>query len=162
MVRVSDEDAGELVAIPKFWYKWTRDGDSMLLQIADYPEEGFYCSPAHSDREDGNGERDIVYIGRYHCSTSDYKSTSGVKPKNNLTIQSARLHITALGKDIYQEDFYMWWTINMLYLVEYADWNDQATLGYGQGSLTTMGYTDDMPYHTGTTLDNKETYGCSL
>lgn len=74
MVRVTDAVAGELVAIPKFWYKWTKSGNSLKLQIADKETDGFHVSPAHADRGDGKGERDIVYIGRYHCNTNNYKS----------------------------------------------------------------------------------------
>ena len=52
MVRVTDSTAGELVAIPKFWYKWTRSGNTMKLQIADKYVDGFSVSPAHMDRGD--------------------------------------------------------------------------------------------------------------
>ena len=53
MVRVTDAVAGELVAIPKYWYKWTKSGDTLKLQIADKATAGFYVSPAHADRGDG-------------------------------------------------------------------------------------------------------------
>lgn len=42
---VDDATAGKLVKIPKYWYKWTRSGSTMKLQIADGPEEGFHVSP---------------------------------------------------------------------------------------------------------------------
>ncbi len=45
MVRVTDAVAGELVAIPKFWYKWTKSGNSLKLQIADKETDGFHVSP---------------------------------------------------------------------------------------------------------------------
>ena len=50
----------------------------------------------------------------------------------------------------------------MLYLVEYANWNSQATIGYGcspSGSKFNLGATDSMVYHTGTTAANRTTYG---
>jgi hypothetical protein len=56
----------------------------------------------------------------------------------------------------------MLWTIRMLYLVEYADWNSQNVIGFGRspsGSVFTMGYTDNMSYHTGTDAANRTTYG---
>ena len=158
---VDDAEAGKLVKIPKFWYKWTRSGSSMKLQISDAEQPGFYVSPAHADRGDGSGERDYVYVGRYHCATSTYKSTSGVVPANNLTRAQFRTNIHNLGTKIWQQDFAMWWTINMLYLVEFASWNSQAKIGGGCSETTAtssavynMGYTDSMPYHTGTTSNS--------
>jgi hypothetical protein len=56
----------------------------------------------------------------------------------------------------------MLWTIRMLYLVEYADWDAQKVIGYGSspsGSAFTMGYTDSMTYHTGTDQSSRTTYG---
>lgn len=162
MVRVTDTVAGELVAIPKFWYKWTKSGNSLKLQIADKETDGFHVSPAHADRGDGKGERDIVYIGRYHCNTNNYKSQSGVKPKANITRSTARTSIHSLGSNIWQSDIQMRMTIWMLYLVEFADWNSQKTIGKGCGNNSAtenMGYTDSMPYHTGTTLASRDSYG---
>lgn len=162
MVRVTDAVAGELVAIPKFWYKWTKSGNSLKLQIADKETDGFHVSPAHADRGDGKGERDIVYIGRYHCNTNNYKSQSGVKPKANITRSTARTSIHNLGSNIWQSDIRMRMTIWMLYLVEFADWNSQKTIGKGCGNNSAtenMGYTDSMPYHTGTTLASRDSYG---
>ena len=161
-MRVTDAVAGELVAIPKFWYKWTKSGNSLKLQIADKETDGFHVSPAHADRGDGKGERDIVYIGRYHCNTNNYKSQSGVKPKANITRSTARTSIHNLGSNIWQSDIQMRMTIWMLYLVEFADWNSQKTIGKGCGNNSAtenMGYTDSMPYHTGTTLASRDSYG---
>jgi hypothetical protein len=56
----------------------------------------------------------------------------------------------------------MYWTIMMLYLVEYADWNSQKKIGYGCGNgsaAENAGLTDDMIYHTGTNAVNRTTYG---
>ena len=50
----------------------------------------------------------------------------------------------------------------MLYLVEFADWNSQVKIGYGcstSGDPMSMGYTDSMPYHTGTTASARTSYG---
>ena len=158
---VDDADAGKLVKIPKFWYKWTRSGSSMKLQISDSEQTGFFVSPAHADRGDGSGERDYVYVGRYHCAASTYKSTSGVTPAGNITREQFRSNIHNLGSKIWQNDFAMFWTLRMLYLVEFADWNSQAKIGGGCSQTTAassavynMGYTDSMPYHTGTTSNS--------
>ena len=158
----STRTGGVMVAIPKFWYKITQSGAGMKVQIADAATTGFSPSPAHMNRGDGAGERDVVYIGRYHCSTSDWKSTSGVKPKASITRSTARSSIHNLGAKIWQSDFAMRFTLWLLYIVEFADWNSQAKIGYGCGnnsSTENMGYTDSMPYHTGTTQSSRTTYG---
>ena len=161
MVRTTDAVARELVAIPKYWFKWTKSGNSMKLQIADKATVGFSVSPAHADRGDGKGERDRVYVGRYHCNSS-YKSVTGAAPQANITRASARSSIHAAGSTIWQYDFAMYWTIMMLYLVEFADWNAQAKIGYGCGNNSAaqnVGASDGMPYHTGTMQSSRTTYG---
>ena len=100
-------------------------------------------------------------MGRYHCRDSDYKSYGGESPKVSITRSAARSGIHALGDNVCQSDFAMMFTLWLLYIVEYADWNSQKVIGYGCGSLGAMGYTDDMPYHTGTMLANRATYGRS-
>lgn len=161
MTRVSDPVAGELVQIPKYWYKWTQSGASLQLQIANAPQEGFYVSPAHCDRGDGQGERDIVYVGRYHCA-NDYTSKTAVSPIADISLQNARTGITSLGSGYWMYDWSMIWTIRMLYLVEFADWNCQKIVGYGCGNGSfagAVGYTDAMEYHTGTSQIDRTTYG---
>ena len=151
-----------MVKIPKFWFKWTKTGSKLKLQIADAAVSGFSVSPAHMDRGDGSGERDYVYVGRYHCGSSAYKSVSGQSPKANITRSAARTAIHNLGTTTWQMDYAMRLTIQMLYLVEYADWNSQAKIGYGCGNNSAaagMGYTDAMTYHTGTSQANRTTYG---
>ena len=161
MVIYNDATAGTLVAIPKYYYKWTRTGSAMKLQISPDPQDGFFVSPAHADRGDGQGERDYVYVGRYHCNTS-YKSQAGSQPAANMTRAAARSSIHNLGSTYWQYDYAMYWTIMMLYLVEYANWNSQATIGYGcspSDAKFNMGATDNMVYHTGTSAASRTTYG---
>ena len=164
--RVTNSDAGELVKIPKFWYKTDFNNNKHKFQIADYPAEGFSVAPAFMDRGDGKGERDYVYVGRYHCSSSDYKSASGVKPKANITRADFRTAIHNLGSDVWQWDYATFITIQMLYLVEYANWNVKETVGGGCYEGTSYvddtfncGGTDSMPYHTGTVSANHSDYG---
>lgn len=133
MVRVT-QDGNELVAIPKYWVKVSHA--PFKIQIADKETPGYQVSPAHRDRGDGKGERDVVYIGRYECDGS-YMSRSGIH---------------ALGAEYWQADFALqltWW---FLYIVEYADWNGQTAIGQGSVTLNKInntGTTDSMVYHTG-------------
>jgi hypothetical protein len=115
------------------------------------------------DRGDGKGERDYVYVGRYHCNAL-YGSTTGVTPKANITRAAARTGCHALGDNYWQFDFALFWTTRLLYLIEMANFDSQAVIGYGRGngsSAVTMGYTDTMPYHTGTMAANRTTYGAN-
>lgn len=52
----------------------------------------------------------------------------------------------------------------MLYLVEFADWNSQAKIGYGCGKnkLENVGASDNMQYHTGTMQTNRTDYGVGV
>ena len=158
-------DGNVMVKIPKFWYKITKVGNSLSFKIADGPVKGFNVSPAHADRGDGVGERDYVYIGRYKCTSSSYKSVTNTALKTNITRATARSGITSLGSGYYMQDFALWWTVRMLYLVEFADWNSQAVIGYGCGnnsSTVNTGTTDSMSYHTGTMQSTRTTYGTGI
>lgn len=165
MVRSTDPNAGEVVAIPKFYYKWETDGTKATgLKISMGKQPGFKTSPAHMDRGDGKGERDVIYVGRYHsCSTN--KSTTGQMPKTKITRSNARTAVHSLGSNVWSFDFATRVTIWMLYLVEFADWNSQAKIGYGCGnnsSAENVGASDSMQYHTGTMQANRTDYGVGV
>ena len=157
-----ERTGGTMVKIPKFWYKITQNGAGMKVQIADGPADGFSVSPAHMDRGDGKGERDAVYVGRYHSGSSTKKSKTGETPYNNATRSTMRTQLHNLGSNLWQMDFATRFTLWLLYIVEFADWNSQAKIGYGCGNgsgVQAMGYTDSMPYHTGTTQSSRTSYG---
>lgn len=159
-----DTLGNSLVSIPKFWYKINKTASTLTIQIADGPIAGFNVSPAHRARNAQDNDKDIVYIGRYHCD-ADYKSKSGVIPKASITRAAARAGVHALGNEYWQLDISMWITIWMLYIVEFANWDSQATIGYNCGnnsSKENTGSTDAMPYHTGTMQTSKTTYGVGL
>lgn len=145
-----------LVSIPKYWYKWAKSGTTQTLQIADRPVPGFHVSPMHADRGDGKGERDIAYIGRYKCSSS-HISASGQTPVNSITITTARSKIKALGDGFYQQDYACFWTVRMLFLVEWATWDSQSILqntsNFDSQSAIVTGKTYGMSYHTGISAD---------
>ena len=178
MVPYMDILMGSMVAIPKFYYKWTKTDDYLQLQVATYAADGFSVSPAHMDRGDGNGERDVVYIARYHGEQTALQSLPGFAPARGATRAAMRLAISSSQTDAGVEgyslqDYAMFWTWRMLYLVEYANWNGQAMIGYGTGNNNgdgtedpgeqtapyNNGTTDQMVYHTGTMQTSKSTPG---
>ena len=151
---------GVEVKEPKYWFKWTKTGRKLKLQIADGYVEGFSVDPVNRDRGDGLGELDFSYIGRYHCA-SGYKSTTGAAQQVNITRSQARSGIHNLGANFWQMDFAQFWYVNMLFLVEFADWNGER-IGRGcstSGSKMNNGQTDAMGYHTGTTAASRDSYG---
>ena len=159
MVR-ENRAGGVEVKEPKYWFKWTKTGKKLRLQIADGPVDGFSVDPVNRDRGDGLGELDYSYIGRYHCA-SGYKSTTGAAQQVNITRSQARSGIHNLGANFWQMDFAQFWYVNMLFLVEFADWNGER-IGRGcstNGSKMNNGQTDAMGYHTGTTAANRDSYG---
>ncbi len=148
MTKVTDGN-NVLVAIPKFWVKVTHS--PFKVQITDQATDGFQVSPAHRDRGDGVGERDVVYIGRYECNSSYYSKT-GQAPKVSTALATFRSGIKALGTGYYQADYALQLTLFYLYLVEFADWNSQSKIGRGNvdsGAVINTGGTDSMTYHTG-------------
>lgn len=155
-----NRSGGVEVKEPKYWFKWTKTGKKLKLQIADGPVEGFSVDPVNRDRGDGLGELDHSYIGRYHCA-SGYKSTTGAAQQVNITRSTARTGIHNLGSNFWQMDFAQFWYVNMLFLVEFADWNGER-IGRGcstSGSKMNNGQTDAMGYHTGTTAASRDSYG---
>lgn len=155
---------GVEVKEPKYWFKWTKTGKKLKLQIADGPVEGFYVDPVNMDRDDGLGELDFSYIGRYHCAPDTYKSETNKAQRVTITRSMARTSIHNLGSNFWQIDFAQMWYVGMLYLVEFADWDGQKTIGRGGSAsgykrLENNGMTDVMQYHTGTTAANRDTYG---
>lgn len=152
---------GVMVKEPKYWYKWTKTDKKLKLQIADGPVEGFHVDPVNMDRGDGLGELDFSYIGRYHCASGTYKSETNKAQQVSITRSTARTNIHNLGANIWQMDFAQFWYVNMLFLVEFADWNGER-IGRGcsaSGSKENNGRTDAMQYHTGTTASNRNSYG---
>lgn len=171
MVRVTDPEAGEVVAIPKFYYKWTQEDptNDLKLQISMYPHKGFYVSPAHMDRGDGKGERDVIYVGRYTSGSGNYGTAVASLSKKSLygglTRDQYRTRIHNLGQNVWQWDYATVITIQMLYIVEFSTWDCKYTIGYGcsvNSERMKNGSTDYMEYCTGTLLDSRTKFGASI
>lgn len=56
----SNRDGGVMVAIPKLWYKLTKNGNGLKIQIATKAMTGF---SVHMNRGNSKGERAVGYIG---------------------------------------------------------------------------------------------------
>lgn len=130
-----------VVYIPEFYYKVKKIGSEIYFYIADGVIEGFNKHP-------GSG----CYVGRY-TATSGYNIRSGQTSVVNMTRAVARTNARSKGTGWQLYDYKTYNAIILLYIVEFADWNSQATIGRGyvdnnSGQINT-GQTDTMIYHTG-------------
>lgn len=143
------------VRIPVYWYKITNTATELKIQIADYAAEGFNVSPAHCVRTTG-GEKtvlyDNIYVGRYKAKTG-VPALPGDRP-TQVSGSVTNIDIDCSRAGTVRTSHRTMWTINMLYLVEAASWNQIEGVGLAYytdtGGYIEVGGTDNMPYHTGT------------
>lgn len=116
-----DGSNGEVMTrFPEFWYKREQKDGYEYIYIADYAADGFIKSEQFS-------------LSRYTASgtTSRLNSKSGATPLNNVTPANFRTSAKALGNGWGLLDVWHWSILQLLYLVEYADYNSQDKLGQG-------------------------------
>jgi len=115
-----------LTRIPEFYYQRTVMGGNEYIYISKDEQKGFTKSEAFS-------------IGRYTMSGSSSKvySRSGYAPLVNTTITNFRNYARNLGDDFGQLDW-RYFILQLLYLVEYADYNSQEILGLGNTSSSRL------------------------
>ena len=115
-----------LTEIPEFYYQRYVEKDETdgytyeYIWVSEYAIRGFKKCKRFS-------------VGRYESSWdgSNLLSISGVFPKVAQTIAWFRTQSKNLGTGFGQQDYRIE-LIKFLYLVEYADYNSQNTLGYGE------------------------------
>lgn len=141
--RFSETDNDTVVYIPEFYYYAEKDttNSKWLWAISPTAKEGYIKHP-------GSGR----YIGRFHSSGSGSTvfSKSGVAPLANVTRASFRTLSHNKGSKWYQQDLATWSAIQLLYLIEFANWHSQDTLGTGRNasSVQNTGSTTGAVYHT--------------
>lgn len=106
--------------VPAFWYKRVQENGYERIYIADNENEDFIKS-------------EEFYIGRYTAggTTSAINSKSGIKSLVNTSIVDFRTAAKKVGNNWGQLDILRWSVLQMLYLVEYADYDSQTKLGQG-------------------------------
>jgi len=91
-------------------------------------------------------------VGRFHTSGSSSAvfTKGGAAPLASTTRANFRTYSAAKGTGWHQIDLKTWSAIQMLYLVEFANWHSQDQLGTGQntGSIKATGATTGAAYHT--------------
>lgn len=132
--------------VPELWYKREQKDGYEFVYIADAECEGFEHSEA-------------FYASRYTAggSTSALNSKSGQTPLGSVTPANFRTAAKNIGNNWGLFDIWRISVIQMLYLVEYADYNAQNKLGYGicSGSKTNNGQCDSLGMKSGTLNNDK-------
>lgn len=108
-----------LTKIPEFYLKRFRDENYEYIQISEFPIEEFLKVESFS-------------VGRYDSTVIGGKihSYSGYTPEVNRNITSFRTLSKQVGENFGQLDW-RYFVLQMLYLVEYANYNSQSVLGNG-------------------------------
>ena len=146
-------DGQIMVQIPKFYYKYGYSGTTHTWEIATYAKDGYSVHPAFIK----NGVTvDFRYMGAYEGiayddGTSAYvdgvsfsgdtgndilSSVSGFAPWTDETRAEFRSYGANRGTGWRQQDYDLSSAIQLLYLIEYADWNSQSMIGMGRTELS--------------------------
>lgn len=149
----SETDYDTVVYIPEFYYYANKDvaNQKWNWSISAIPVEGYEKHP-------GSG----CYVGRFHTSgsSSGVFTKGGAAPLASVTRANFRTYSAAKGTGWHQIDLKTWSAIQLLYLVEFANWHNQDVLGGGQnsGSVQNTGVTTGAVYHTIKRTGSSNTY----
>lgn len=108
---------------PGFWWKrWQSEGYE-YIQISNVEQTGFNYSEA-------------FYMGRYTATgtSSEITCKSGLENFSSLNMTDFRTEVNSIGNRWGIMDIWKWSILQLLYLVEYADYNSQIILGYGNSN----------------------------
>lgn len=135
------------VKIPQFYYKVEKSGNIFRYYVADGPIDGFSLHPGSES-----------YVARYEGYLVNKSggqalcSYSNTPAKTGLTRADFRNYAKNFASNAQLYDIAAWCAYDLLYLVEYADWDSQKKIGPGIVNDTAAhktGETDAMVYHTG-------------
>lgn len=137
------------VYIPKFWY-----------DVVDDPTNNkrywYISNVAYKNMEVHPGSN--KYLARYKCGT-EARSITGLDRETNISVETAKTNCMTKGSGFALSTQKVWSAVKILYLIEFATWDSQATIGGGiYGSFNAYvpsGLTDMMSYHTGKASDDE-------
>ena len=139
----SETDYDTVVYIPVFYYATSQDTDThkRTWSISPTPQSGYVRHP-------GSGR----YVGRFFTSGDSFGvfSKSGATPLVSATRGEFRTYSSNKGTKWQQLDLATWSAIQMLYIVEFANWDSETILGkgYDSSNLINTGETSNSTYHT--------------
>jgi len=171
-----------MVQIPKFYYFSEQEGNTYRYYVSPTQHTGFKVHPAFVRNE---VEKDCIYISAYEgclydvsasayitddAQVADFTATTGDKLSSianakpcsgltqNLTLPNARILAHNRGAGWELQDFLTVSAVQLLYLIEYANFNTQACIGRGVVDKTDDGSTN-MSVNTGATSSLGNTSG---
>lgn len=126
-------DGDVMVEIAKMWYKVTKNSSAktITLSISEIPREGFSCF-----NEVAGQELDFVYKGCYDASESggQMRSVSGVAPAVSKTRAQFRALARARGNEYSQNDYYLVFLYECMYIMLYGTRDSQTAIGRGRSA----------------------------
>ena len=138
-----------MVKIPEFYDKIEKSGSIFRYYVADGPVDGLSLHPGSGDN----------YLARYEAGEASsgtlgfiLASYSGTTPSVSKTRSTFRDYARNMASGFQLRDIAAWCAYDLLYLVEYADWEGQKKIAQGlvnNPSVNKTGLTDAMVYHTG-------------
>lgn len=152
-----------MVKIPKFYYQRYKENNIEHIRISSLPQSGFSVHPVFTE---GGKEHDYIYVGAY-SSYDDYikyppgsnigrhisHSLKGYVPEVSRTRDEFRQSTTLKGPGWHLFDIAAWSAIQMLYLVEFADYDAKKVVGSGRSetssTIIATGSCDNVPNLTG-------------
>ena len=138
--------ADVVVYLPKVWFLIKKVGAIWYYYIADNQMAGMLKHP-------GGGK----YYGRYFTKSGYVSSTGGSYLGETLT--NHRTNAMAKGTGWHAGSSPERALVDLLYIIEYADWNSQVVIGHGDTKYSSScGGTDALQYHTGHGTDNSTQY----
>ena len=138
--------ADVVVYLPKVWFLIKKVGAIWYYYIADNQMAGMLKHP-------GGGK----YYGRYFTKSGYVSSTGGSYLGETLT--NHRTNAMAKGTGWHAGSSPERALVDLLYIIEYADWNSQVVIGHGDTIYSSScGGTDALQYHTGHGTDNSTQY----
>jgi hypothetical protein len=145
-------DGQVMVEIPKFFYKTAEPSTGVYqwyVSMSDLP--GYDVHPAFVT---GAATRDKIYMSAFEAtaatSTGTLRSISGVRPLSDRTIAQFRTQAQARGTGWQIQTYRATQAIQALYLVEYADFDTQTTIG--RGYVDAASGTGNQSINTGATI----------
>ena len=133
-------DGNVMVEIPKFYFKYTVSGTNKKAEICETLVSGFAVHPAFI--KDGV-EVDFRYYRAYegYNNGGTLLSRSGVTPTRSFTFPVGRTYAQANGSGWGLIDWNLLHAVQILYFIEYGDFNSQSLLGDGNSTGEDYGIT---------------------
>lgn len=140
----SSEDLDIMVSLPDMYYLVIDDpiNEIRYYYVSGTDHDGFTLHPASES-----------YVSRYmgYNDGKGIRSRSGVQHGGSYSLEMMHGEAADRGEGYGQYDWAIHSYLQLLYLVEYADFDSQKKIGQGSPERDALtGITDGMQYHTGT------------